>query len=512
MSFFESAGNVVDNAISVIAPIYGARRRAARFASSYFQGAKSSRLTNNWSTGQESVDSAIYSDLQVLRNRSRDLNRNNPIAAGITDTICTNAIHTGIRPQSRIDADALNLSPEQQAQFQKGAERVWSKWYGSCDARRKSTFSEIEFLAVRQILESGEFLAVRRAINDDRPYFLALDVMEPDRLENPPDKRGDPNTKFGITSNDRGQPLVYHIRKTHPGDAFQKRDDAYKFTAVKATDEEGRPNVFHVFPILRPGQTRGIPFFAPVIEKFKMLADYLEAELVAARVAACFAAFVKTENPYGAATANAATTENDQRLEALEPGMIDYLGLNQDIVFAKPERPGTTFDQFVQRILRMIGAALGLPYELVLKDFSQTNYSSARAALLQAYRVFQVWQKMIVDHLCQPLYELLLEEAWLRGELVAPGFESRQWEYTRAAWIPPGWKWVDPQKESKADEIAVQMGFKSRAEVAAEQGKDWEETAEQAAREKRKYEELGLPWEGMGNKGGGGQEADAISE
>lgn len=516
MSFLEKAGNAVDGAISVVSPIYAARRQAARYAvrmgSSYFQGAKSGRLTNNWATGQESVDSSIYSELQTLRDRSRDLNRNNPVAAGITDTICSNAIHTGIRPQSRINADALNLSPEQAAVFQKQAERVWTKWSGNCDARGKLTFAEIEFLAVRQILEAGEFLSVRRAIDDGRPYFLALDIMEPDRLDDPPDKRSDAKTRFGITSDDRGKPLIYHIRKTHPGDSFRKRDDAYKFTAVKAHDTAGRPNVFHVFPILRPGQTRGIPFFAPVVEKFKMLADYLEAELVAARVAACFAAFVKTENPYGAATGSAATTQDGQRLEALEPGVIEYLGMNQDVTFAKPERPGTTFDQFVARILRMIGAALGLPYELVLKDFSQTNYSSARAALLQAYRVFQVWQQMIINHLCQPVYELLLEEAWLRGELAAPGFESQKWEFTRAAWIPPGWKWVDPKREAEADKISIEMGLKTRADSCAEQGQDWEEKAEQAAREKQKYEELGLPWEGMNNKGGGGQAENAISE
>ncbi len=509
MTFFEKMGQTFDEAISVIAPVYAARRQAARYAvrigATYFQGAKSSRLNYNWATGQESIDTSIYSELQTLRDRSRDLNRNNAVAAGITDTICTNAIHTGIRPQSRIDSDALNISPEQASEFQKQAERTWKKWEAACDARWKLSFSEIEFLAVRQILESGEFLAVRRAIDDGRPYFLALDIIEPDRLVDPPNKKGDVNTRFGITSDDRGRPLIYHIRKTHPGDSFRKSEDAYKFIPVRARDEEGRPNVFHVFPILRPGQTRGIPFFAPVIDKFKQLADYLEAELVAARVAACFAAFVKTENPYGAAVGASAATENDQRLEALEPGVIEYLGLNQDVTFAKPERPGTTFDQFVLRILRMIGTALGLPYELVLKDFSQTNYSSARAALLQAYRVFQVWQQMIVNHVCQPLYELLLEEAWLRGELNAPGFETRWWEYTRAAWIPPGWKWVDPKKEAEADKIAIQMGIKTRADVCAEQGQDWEEKAEQAAREKQRYEELDLPWEGM--KGGGQQNA-----
>lgn len=480
-----------------------AYRQAMRIGAAYYQGSCSNRLTYNWSTGQESADTAIYSDLQILRDRSRDINRNNAVGSGITQTFCVNTIQTGITPQCRIDAKSVPMDKEAAKAFQSQAEMTWQKWSPWADATRRLTIEEIQVLAVRQIVESGEFLAVRRALKRERgrPFMLALDIIEPDRLSTLAANASDVNTRFGITTNERGEPTVYHILKTHPGDLLFAGAKAGEAVDVEATDRDGRPNVFHIFPVLRPGQTRGVPFFAPVIKMFKNLADYLEAVIVQARVAACFAAFITSENPYASALGNAETTDSaSKRLEAMEPGMVEYLRPGEKVDFAEPQQPGTTFDMFVEKLLRMIGASLGLPYELVLKDFSKTNYSSARAAMLQAYRVFKVMQQMIVNHLLQPLWELLLEEAWLRGELTAPSFNKFKWHYSQCVWIPPGWQWVDPMKEAQANKLSVQMGFKTRGDVCAEQGEDWEEKAEQAAREKEKYEELGLPWEGMSDK------------
>jgi lambda family phage portal protein len=490
----------LDNAIGLISPKLGAKRKmyrsAMKLGAAYYQGARTTRLNYNWVVGQESINTTIWSELQMLRDRSRDLNRNNPVAAGITGTLCDNTIQTGITPQSRIDWKSLPITEEQAEEFQRQSEKIWEKWGSQADAAGRLTIGEIQSLAVRQILESGEFLALRRALDTDatRHYMLAIDIIEPDRLATLSGTSAE--AKLGITVNDRGQPVAYDILKTHPGDLLLPMSKTGETEKIQARDPAGRPNVFHVFPMQRPGQLRGIPFFSPVLEYFKHMADYIEAEIVAARISACFAAFVKSENPYTAAVGNAETTnEKSQRVENFEPGMIEYLSPGESVDFANPTRPVTTFDMFLEKILRMIGAALGLPYELVLKDFSKTNYSSARAAMLQAYRVFKVWQKLIVDHLCQPLWDLLMEEAWLRGELVAPSFRKYRWEYCRAMWIPPGWQWVDPLKEAQANKVAVAVGFKTRADVCAEQGEDWEAKAEQASREKQRYEELGLPWQ-----------------
>lgn len=507
--WIDKAGTWIDRSIGVVAPGRALKRQAAREGLKFFssggsyRGSKSTRLNYGWATRQESADAALYGELEILRNRSRDLVRNDAVAAGATETIVVNTVKNGLTPQSRIRGANIGLSDDQVKIIQDQAEAVYEKWSPFADVSGRLDFEEIQALAIRQIVESGEFLAVRRAVpaTNGRPYLLALDIIEPDRLGYMATPAGKDN-RFGIDYDENNAPRAYHIMKGHPGDVGVGANWADE-TVVPAKDPSGRPLVFHLFPLKRPGQSRGVPFFAPVIDYFKTLADYIEAELVAARIAACFSVFITgSANPYGYALGRSEATQTNpagttQRLQNVEPGMIEYLADAQNVHFGEPKHPGNTFDSFVERLLRLIGTSLGLPYELILKDFSKTNYSSARAALIQAYRFFQVWQEFLRKKLCQPVWEILLEEAWLRGEITAPRFMEKKWEYTRASWIVPGWPYVNPLDEVNANEKAIKMGLKSRAQICAEQGDDWEETAEQVAKEKLKFDELGIPWQGV---------------
>jgi len=204
-----------------------------------------------------------------------------------------------------------------------------------------------------------------------------------------------------------------------------------------------------------------------------------------------------------------------QMLESLESGMIKHLMPGETITSFNPQRPSATFEPFVDRILKAISAALGLPYELVAKDFSKTNYSSARAALLEARRYFKVRQEWLAQKLCQPVWEMLLEEAYLKGELEAKDFyfEGRpKPSWLRARWIAPGWSWVDPLKEVKASREAIVGNISSLADEAAGQGKDWEEILEQRAREEQKRKELGLPETAADSKIPKDEEAEEAEE
>ena len=169
---------------------------------------------------------------------------------------------------------------------------------------------------------------------------------------------------------------------------------------IPARDSSGRPNILHIFPSRRPGQQRGVPLFAPVLCLFKHMADYLEAEVVAARVAACLAVFV-TSGSDGMSMVqqdqNTSSTDADgRRIQSIAPGNVSYLEPGESINVVDPKRPGDTFAPFMEGVLRLIGASLGLPYELLLKDFSKTNYSSARAALLEGRRMFVNWRSWLV--------------------------------------------------------------------------------------------------------------------
>ncbi|MFA5104823.1 MAG: phage portal protein [Candidatus Margulisiibacteriota bacterium] len=507
----------IDNVISFFSPRAGFKRRMYREAINIshkfgaYKGAGRNRLRSSWLPGGGSADQDLLPELSDIRERSRDLNRNDAHASGITSTMTTNVIGTGIRPQCRVDKDSLGISEKSADNFQRKAERIWKLWTPYADAGERMDFYEIQQLVDRQILENGEAIIVPLMLKQKgRPYSLALQLIESDRLNTPSDKKSDKSVRSGVRIGEKGEPVSYFIQKTHPGDvSYRTREEARQYMEIKAKGEYGRRNIFHLYYVLRSGQTRGVPFFAPVLTYFKDLAEYAEAELVAARIAACFSLFITSESSMDVAV-NSAYEKNQsgQMIESLEPGMIKHLMPGESITSFNPQRPSATFEPFVDRILRAISAALGLPYELVAKDFSKTNYSSARAALLEARRYFKVRQEWLAQKLCQPVWEMLLEEAYLRGELKANNFYDKRLDWVRARWIAPGWSWVDPLKEVKASKEAITGNISSLADEAAGQGKDWEEILEQRAREEQKRKELGLPETAVNSKNSSDEEEE----
>jgi len=493
----EKAGAVLDAAIGVVAPQWAMRRLQARMSVKMFstyRGAERNRLRGDWRALNGSADADLLPDLPTLRQRSRDLNRNDAHASAITDTRVVNVVGTGLKPQSRPDADGLDATDDEIAAFARQAERAWRRWCPQADSQNRMDFYELQSLVTRQILENGEVFVLPLMVNEPgRRYRLALEIIEADRVCTPPGQYVG-NMRDGIELGDRGQPIAYWIRKRHPGDVSLGIPGAglQEWLRYPAMNSAGRPNVLHLYHVKRPGQTRGEPYFAPVLTAFKDLADFMEAEIVAARVAACFTAFVHKSDAVAAYEGHSANAAG-QRLETLEPGTIEYLQDGENVTFGDPKRPSGAFEPFVLAVLRSIGASLGLPLELVLKDFSRTNYSSARAALLEARRFFRRDQAWLAQRLCQPCWAWVLEEAWLNDDL--PGVDlvgDEREDWLRASWIAPGWGWVDPVKEVESSEKAIAVGLSTLADECAAQGRDWEDVLTQQQREQQKREELGL--------------------
>lgn len=478
----------LDRVVAVVSPERANRRMIARMRlqmAEQFRGASMSRLRNNWVMPLDSATPDLY-ELETLRDRCRDLNRNDPVASGATETMGLNIVGRGLKPQSRIRAEYLGVTEERARELIRQAELIWQEWTPRADAGNRLNFDEIQFVALRKIIEDGETLALPVMGTESwRSIKRCVELIEADRLQ------GDTIDGTGIKKGKRGEPVSYSIRKADSTDTVN----------ISAFDKNGRPKILHVFHTKRPGQSRGYPFFAPVVGYFKDLADYLEAEVVAARVAACLAVFVTKQDAY--TTAYNISTDTDasgNRIQEIEPGLVGYLEPGEGINVVDPKRPGDTFPSFVETILRHIGIALNMPYEILVKDFSKTNYSSARAALLEGRRMFTTWRNWFSAKFCQPIYDLVLEEAYLRGLFDAPDFYKNRSEYTRAAWIGGGWGWVDPVKEVEASRKAIDYGLSTLAEEAAGQGRDWEEVLEQIRREQEKVDMLGVKVSRSGSK------------
>lgn len=509
----------LDRAIQSFAPQWAAKRLQSRVGfelaaqmGGYNGASKTRRSLAGWNPLSSDADSDGLPDLHDLRARTRDLSRNSPVAGGATNTTITHVVGTGLALLSSVDAELLGLSDDEAEDWQQDTERKFNNWFEStdCDITRHQTGYGLQALVLRSECESGDVLVpMVRAPWAEGPVQLALQVVEADRVCNP-DRRPDTATMVaGVNLDPNGAATGYHVASSNPhhraGHAARR---PLTWTELPAFGgQTGRRQVLHIFERRRPGQTRGIPMLAPVIEPLKQLERYTEAELMAAVISGMFTVFVKTEGSGQASITPSALTggggagasgQSSRPTSGgwngqLGNGLVVDLDVNESIETANPGRPNAQFDPFVSAIIKQIGLVLEIPYEVLMKHYS-SSYSAARAALLDAWRSFRQRRARLAEQFCQPVFEAWMDEAVATGYITAPGYFAsplirRAW--LGAMWIGDGPMALDPAKEVDAAERRVELGISTReAESLLHDGGKLRNKVRQLLREQKLMKDL----------------------
>lgn len=485
-------------------PGLAVKRRRARVtmavSGGYTGASKTRRSLKSYTPGGQDADADLLPDLETLRERSRDMVRNMPLAAGVINTKVTNVVGTGIKLHARIDRAALNMSDAGADVWETNTEREWRLFWNSqeVDAARTQNGDALSAMVYRQAKENGDvFVLLPRITRKNSVYNLTLQVIEADRVCNENNAQDTDTLAAGIRKDTYGAPLEYQILSAHPGGLAYTGGTWQKIPAFGA--RLGLRNILHLYKPTRPGQTRGVPDLAAVIEPLKQLTRYTEAELMAAVVSGMFTVFV--ENELGdptfdlddTATETGATTSDDDY--KLANGAIIGLAPGEKIHDTNPGRPNAAFDPFTLAILRQIGVAVEIPFEILVKHFT-SSYSAARAALLEAWKYFMVERKWLTDNFHQVIYEIWMYEAVTAGRIAAPGFLAdpavRQ-AYLSAEWVGPTKGQIDELKEVNAAKKRADMGVTTLAEeTAAMTGGDWEKKHPQSVKEYEARKKAGL--------------------
>lgn len=500
--------SLIDGAIATIAPQTALKRTAARqkmkilnsgYGNYGANTTKKSLLGWNYAGGSWRED--ISDNLPTLRQRSRDLYMGVPIGRGAVNTMRTNVVGRGLMLKPTIDAEALGMKPDKVQQLEKKIAREWALWAESpdCDMSRLDNFYELQQLAFLNWLASGDTLAllpVKPRIN--QPYDLRVQLIEADRLSSPNNfDTYDNQIVGGVEVAPDGEVVAYHFSKHHP---LSYANEYMEWQRVEAYGKRtGRRNVLHLMCRERIDQRRGVPFLAPVIEALKQLGRYTDAELVAAVVSGMFTVFIEQqEEGEGAAIGSAIPedeeidTEDETTLE-LAPGAILELGSGEKAHDINPGRPNTAFNGFIEAICQQIGAALEIPYELLVKRFN-SSYSASRAALEEAWKMFKMYRTWLANDFCQPIYEEWMAEAVAKGRIKAPGFFAdpiRHKAYCKAQWNGPARGLLNPVQEVSAAVTRVENGFSTRsAETMEMAGGDFYSNCEQLQQEEKALKEV----------------------
>lgn len=513
--------------------------------SAYAGASRTRKQLSNWQPERWPADAELLPDYDLLVARSRDLDRNNGVASGAFQTLQDNTVGMGLRLAAAPDYRALGRDLAWSEEWSRNVESLWQTWANTtaCDVTGKMNFATMTQLVFRSTLQNGEALALPLWIErPDTPFATCLQLVDTDRLSNPQFHPASPNLRGGIEMDDFGKPLAYYIQKTMAwsgletwfltfaaggltggGTIFNRID----WERIPAETDFGRKRVLHMYTQDRVDQTRGKPVLASVIEQFRMLDAYERTELQSAIVNALVCGVIETpldpasiSELMGGDAVTYMETKGEYRPQ-MEGGTFVPMFPGDKLTPYTPNRPPTTFPQFVECLLRQIGTAIGLPYELVLKDFSKTNYSSARAALLEAWRFFYSRRAWLGTYWATPVYKLWLEEVVNAGLVEAPDFYELMPFYLRCKWIGPGRGWIDPVKEAQAAQMRMDSLISTLEMECAEQGLDWNEVLEQRALEMERMDQLGLtppkpqPPQATGpppDQGDGGDSGDSLGD
>lgn len=427
-----------------------------------YAAAKNYRLTGAWSPGGSDVNAIIRMSAPTVRARVRQLVRDFPYFARAAQVLSDFVVGEGIRFQSRIVRPDGRLDKE----LNQKTEDAFNFWAEKADLAGKLHYYEIMELDQRQLTECGEFFLVKH-YPKKRFIPYALQVIEPDQLASDPKSRGKVRKYAEV---DQG--IEYDTRT---GEII-----AYHFLDAAGTGSAGRilaEDVIHGFRTLRPGQLRGISDFAPGVVVARDLADYMDAEIDGAKMAAKWLAFITRDSAMGGGGFPGMTTDDDGKmLEELENGVLEYLRPGEKIELATHNRPGQSFEPFVELILAMFSVATGVPYPLISGRYHGMNYNIIKAIRNDFQQTLRPKQRFMVRRFCLPTVRPFYDIGYMSGRLpYPPAFNSDPLRFYRAEWQPPGMEPADPLKEAKAKAEEMKTLTRSPQETARERGRDWEE-------------------------------------
>ena len=442
-----------------------------------YAAAQVNRLTEGWTTLNQSANSEIHAGLDNLRARARQLERDNDFARKFLQLVATNVVGaTGFSFQARVYGG--DGKPDTYAN--NAIESAWDRWGATmADASGRQSFRDICRVAVLAAARDGEVICrLVRGTSAANPFGLALQLLDADRLDtqfNRPAENGSPAIRMGVEIDAYGRAVAYWLRNRHPGDTYDAagtiRGDVR--TRVPAQD------IVHAYIADRPEQLRGVPWMHASMARLNQQAGYEEAALVAARVGASKMGFITSPDGDATTLADAEEPDTGTLYTDAEAGTFGTLMPGQQFTPFNPDYPTAMYAEFVKANLRGIASGLGVAYHALANDLEGVNFSSIRSGTLEERDHWMAVQAWFSERFLEPIFREWIASALAFGQIkLGQGGAlplSKLDKFSAHVFTGRRWEWVDPLKDIEADITAVNAGLQSPQRVAAKLGRDYED-------------------------------------
>lgn len=494
-----------------------------------------------WGSPLQSVDADILPEKPVIDGRARDMLRNDAYIQGGSNLHKDNIVGSHYLANSRPSSRAIFGKQDDvwEQEFQEEVEELWELYSDSSDhwvdAARTNDFTSMIRLAVGVHLMSGEMLAAAEWVRDDgAPFNTAIQMVDLDRLCTDPMSMNDPSVRAGVRFNKRDAPVAYQIRTRQMNDYGVMPFELPEWKEVELRKPWGRLQMIHLFEQVRPEQTRGVTEMAAALKAMKITHTFRDIQVQNAVTQALYAAAITSSMPdehifaqigggqmsdptavqkaitgyaegYLGSVAQYAGTARGLQIDGVKIPRL-YPGEKLELLSAGNSGPlGTEFEQ---SLLRYIAASMGVSYEQLSRDYTNTNYSSARAAMTETWKFMQARKKLIADRFASIIFRLWLEEAINKNALTTFPARFAPMLYTggrlnlkfeamsKVDWIGASRGQIDEYKETQAAVLRINSGLSTAEDELARLGKDWRKVYRQLKREMEMRKAMGLMFTG----------------
>lgn len=433
--------NIVDRFVSWRDPVRGLERMRARRVMAAYDAAKPSRTRKNPSDNA-SGDALNEYTLAEMRGQARHLEQNYDFAFGILNSLVNNIV--GPRGIG-VEFQPKTLSGEIHKDFAHELNERYTSWAKRPDVTREYSWGKSQRMMAFTWLRDGEVL--KRDIEGNAPGIdnptsvqYAIEMLEPDFL---PWDFNDESRRIvqGVEKSAWGKPIGYWLYDEHPGGG--------KFWRMK-TRRRSASDIAHLKMVRRLHQTRGMSIFATVMNRINDIKDYEESERVAARIAAAMVGYIKKGSPENY-VAPPTQDEGELRRFGISPGMIwDDLREGEEVGVLESNRPSALLQPYLETMQRMAAAGTMASFSTISRNYNG-SWSSQRQELVEQWINYEVLSCEFIEEIVEPTVRRFIKMLTLARDFEIPS-DVNPASLLHLDFVTPAMPWVDPQKESTANE------------------------------------------------------------
>lgn len=462
-----------------------------------YAAAAINRLTADWVSSVRSVDQDIKNGLVTIRERARDMAKNNDLARRFLNLCRVNIVgpngfklQMGVSERIEVkEGDKTTFKTVHDAVANMKIEEAWEDWTRAehCHVAGRLSFRGIcEQLVTYEKRDGEAFL--RMVPRKSSKYGMQLQVIPPEAIDEKRNERLQNGNvvKMGIEMDSWRRPVAYWVKKINPElELYGVQQYANEYERIPAWQ------VIQYFYQEYENQTRGISRMVQTMVRMKMLQGYEESAAVNARVSAGKMGF------FTQLAESSETYEGDSRdtegniISSVEPGGFEQLPAGMDFKPWSPEYPHAQHEMFLKNTNKLASAGLNVAYASLTNDLAEANYGSNRVGLLDERSMWKLEQEAFKEVVLNRVFSEWLLAAL--GKAIALPVEKYD-KFNKPFFVGRRWDWIDPLKDMAAIALGLKLMITSHYQVIGEMGEDPEALLTDIKSFKELVEKYGLTY------------------